>query len=285
MSFFKRFRKQPEPVEPETPVAPVVTSKAKGFVPPPPRPTPPASADPKVASLEQRRQSIENAIELVQRSADSDSPFQQRIAILNTTLDSIEAEIRAATSFERRELPGLPSTPIGDISVTLDPVPDVRFSIGSMPFEYAEEIDWAERGTQIVRGDLLPVTVDIEPLIPESISGAIRAELTAHLDRSLFSFATDLRDRAIEGREQPTGVTLADLAKACTRCGDWELWGGVCLRCLAHETRLRELNEERTRLLDDRSSELEERQKQVEELPIQRRRLAETNAELQKLRA
>ena len=154
----------------------MVTSKAKGFVPPPPRPTPPASADPKVASLEQRRQSIENAIELVQRSADSDSPFQQRIAILNTTLDSIEAEIRAATPFERRELPGLPSTPIGDISVTLDPVPDVRFSIGSMPFEYAEEIDWAERGTQIVRGDLLPVTVDIEPLIPESISGAIRAD-------------------------------------------------------------------------------------------------------------
>ena len=80
-------------------------------------------------------------------------------------------------------------------------------------------------------------------------------------------------------------MTLADLAKPCTKCGDWELWGGVCLRCLAHETSLRELNEERTRLLDDRSSELEERQKQVEELPIQRRRLAETNAELQKLRA
>ena len=38
-------------------------------------------------------------------------------------------------------------------------------------------------------------------------------------------------------------------------------------------------------LLDDRSSELEERQKQVEELPIQRRRLAETIAELQNLRS
>jgi hypothetical protein len=245
----------------------------------------PTTADPKTARLQQRRQAIENEIELVERSADPDSPFQQRIAILNLSLDSIEAEIRAATPFERRELPALPPTPISDLAVSLDPVPSVAFSIGATPFEYAEEIDWAERGTQIVRGDLLPIRDDVESLIPATVTGEIRAELATHLDRSLFAFATDLRDRAFEERAQPVGVTLADLAKPCPECGGWELWGGVCLRCLAHETRLRELNDERTRVLDERTSELEERQKQVEELPIQRRRLAETNAELQNLRA
>ena len=84
---------------------------------------------------------------------------------------------------------------------------------------------------------------------------------------------------------RPTGVTLADLARPCPNCGDWELWGGVCLRCIAHENRLRELNAERARVLDDRTSELEERQRQVEELPIQRRRLAQTIAEMQSLQS
>jgi hypothetical protein len=101
----------------------------------------------------------------------------------------------------------------------------------------------------------------------------------------LFAFATDVRDRAIEGQPPPAGATLADLARPNPGCGDWELWGGVSLRCLAHETRLRELNAERSRVLDERTSAIEERQRQVEELPIQRRRLAQTIADIQALRS
>jgi hypothetical protein len=285
MSFLKRFRKQPEPAAPVAPAPAPVVTRAKGFVPPPPRAAAPVSSDPRVARLEQRRQAIENAIELVERSADPDSPFQQRIAVLGTTLDSIENEIRTATTLERRELPELPPIPIEAIDVSLDPVPEVRFSIGSFRFAYAEEIDWAERGTQIVRGDLVPVEADAAPLIPNAITGPIRDELAAHLDRSLFAFATDVRDRAIEGQPPPAGATLADLARPNPGCGDWELWGGVSLRCLAHETRLRELNAERSRVLDERTSAIEERQRQVEELPIQRRRLAQTIADIQALRS
>ncbi len=59
----------------------------------------------------------------------------------------------------------------------------------------------------------------------------------------------------------------------------------MSLRCLNHETRLRELNAERTRLLNERSAEIEERQRQVEELPIQRRRLNETINELLAIQA
>lgn len=281
MSFLKRFRKPTEPTIPAPPEAAPISTKAKGFVPPAPRPATPASSDPRVARLEQRRQAIEHEIELVERSAGPDSPFQQRIAVLGTTLDSIEREIRAATTLEPRELPTLPPTPIENVDVSLDPVPDVRFSIDGLRFEYAEEIDWAERGTQIVRGDLLPVSVDVGPLVPGSIDDALRDELTAHLERSLFSFATDLRDRTVEGRAIPVGTTLADLARPNPECGDWELWGGISLRRLDHETRLRELNAERSRVLDERTTELEERQRQVEELPIQRRRLAQTIAEIQ----
>lgn len=285
MSFLNRFRKQAPPEAPEMPPVPTVSTKARGFVPPPPRPSAPVSADPQVARLEQRRQAIENAIELVERSADPDSSYQQRIAVLGTTLDSIEAEIRAATPLERRELPALPPVPIERLEVTLDPVPVVRFSIGSSDFHYAEEIDWAERGNQIVHGDLVPVAPDAASLIPDTIARPIRDELAARLERSLFAFATDARDRALEGRPQAAGVTLADLAIPCPKCGDWELWGGVCLRCLEHETRLRELNAERSRVLDERTSEIEDRQRQVEQLPIQRHRLAQTIAEIQALQS
>lgn len=282
MSFLKRFRKQDQPVEEAAPPTPEpVVTKAKGFVPPPPRASTSSSSDPRINRLEQRKLALENEIELVERSGDPDSPFQQRIAVLGSTLDSIEEEIRIATPLERRDLPGLPPTPIEQIAVHLDPVPVVRFSIVGQQFEYAEEIDWAERGTQIVRGDLLPMQVELEPLIPGSIQEPIRDELAAHLDRSLFAFATDLRDRAVEEQPQPVAVTLADLARPCPKCGDWELWGGVCLRCLEHDTRLRDLNTERARILDERTSELEERQRQVEELPIQRRRLAQTIADMQ----
>ena len=283
---FKRFRKQPEPPPAEAPPAqPPPPPKAKGFVPPPPRAAASTSNDPKIIRLENRRQALEDAIALIEHSGDPDSPFQQRISVLGATLDTIEDEIRAATPLEPRVLPRLPETPIEQIAVTLEPVPAVRFSIGPAQFVYEEEIDWAERGTTIVKGDLVPRAIEIDPLIPDSISGAIRSELATHLDRSVFAFATDLRDRAIEGQPLPDNATLAQLALPCPRCGDWQLWGGLCPRCIEHEVRLRNLNLERANVLDERSKEWEERQRKVEELPIQRKRLAQTIADLQALQS
>ncbi len=281
MSFLKRFRKQPE-AEPDAapPPAPAVISRAKGFVPPPPRESPQTSSDPRVERLLKRIQQIEDQIEAVERSGDPESPFQQRIAVHAAALETIEQEIMAETPMGSRTLPSLPATPIADIDVKLEPVPRVSFSIGTNHFSYAEEIDWAERGTQIVRGDLIGDDIDVTGLIPDSVAPDLRDELAAHLDRSLFGFATELRDQTVEGRPLPEHATLADLAVPSIACGDWELWGGVSLRCLNHETRLRELNTERTRLLNERGTEIEERQRQVEELPIQRRRLNETISEL-----
>jgi hypothetical protein len=284
MSFFNRFKKQSQ-VEPEVVPSPEPppAARARGFVPPPPRESPQASTDPREARLLQRIQGLEDEIEAVERSGDPDSPFQQRIAVLAAALDAVEREIAMTTPHAPRELPSLPATPITNVEVTLEPVPQVSFSIGPSRFSYAEEIDWAERGTQIVRGDLIGNGIEPAALIPDSISGELRDELEAHLERSLFGLATELRDRTVEGRPIPEGVTLADLAVPSPQCGDWELWGGVSLRCLEHETRLRELNAERTRLLNERGAEIEERQRQVEELPIQRRRLNQAIADLQAL--
>ncbi len=284
MSFLKRFRKQQDP-EPETVPQPVPapTSRAKGFVPPPPRETSPPSSDARIERLVKRIRALEDEIESVERSGDPDSPFQQRIAVLTAALESVEREIAAATLLPSRELPSLPATPISDIEVALEPVPRVSFFVGDKRFSYAEEIDWAERGTQIVRGDLIGDTANPEALVPPGISGELRAELNSHLERSLFAFATELRDRAVEGHPAPVGVTLADLAVPSPACGDWELWGGISLRCQEHDVQMRELNAERTRLLNERGTEIEERQRQVEELPIQRRRLNQTIADLQAL--
>lgn len=286
MSFLKRFRNKPETVPPPLPEAPPpVPSKAKGFVPPPPRPVTPISTDPKMASLQRRRERLEQAIEQVEESASPNSSFQQQVAVLNDTLATVEDEIRAVIPLPSYSRPRLPVTPIEHIVVTLDPVPAVRFTIGPAHFAYAEEIDWAERGTTIVKGDLRPEIVEIDPLLPDSISGQMRNELAMHLDRSVFAFATDMRDRTVEGRALPTNPTLTDLALPCPKCGDWQLWGGLCVNCLQHETRLRDLNLERANLLDERAAVLEERQRQVEELPIQRKRLAQTIAEMQTLQS
>lgn len=283
---FKRFRKQPAPQVPEAPPPePAPPPRARGFVPPPPRATELTSDDPRIARLQKRRQKLEDAIALVEHSADPDSPFQQRLSVLNATLDTIEDDIRAATPLDRRELPSLPSTPIEQVAVSLEPVPSVEFSIGSARFQYEEEIDWAERGTSVVIGDLVPRTVEIDPVIPDSISAPLRQELAAHLDRSAFAFATELRDRTIEGNALPSNATLADLAIPCPRCGSWQLWGGLCPRCIEHEVRLRNLGIERAKVLDERSREMDEWQRKMEELPIQRKRLAQTIADLESLRS
>lgn len=284
MSFLNRFRKQQAP-EPEfiAPPEPAPVSRAKGFVAPPPREAPPASSDPRVQRLRARIRTLEDAIETVERSADPDSPFQQRIGVLGDALETVEQEIIAATELDSRALPRLPATPVTDILVSLDPVPNISFEIGGHRFVYAEEIDWAERGTQIVRGDLIGEDIDTRTLIPHDLPAELRDELEAHLDRSLFAFATELRDQTVETQPLPVEVTLADLAVPSTTCGDWELWGGISLRCLEHAARLRDLNVERTRLLEERGAEIEERQRQVEELPIQQRRLNQAISDLRSI--
>jgi hypothetical protein len=284
MSFLNRFRKQqvsePEPVPAPTPTP---ATRAKGFVPPPPRETPTPGVDPRQERLIARIQALEDEMEIVERSGDPDSPFQQRIAVLTSAIEAIDREISENLNLEPRKLPSLPATPIEQLDVQLDPVPSVSFSIGGQRFAYAEEIDWAERGNQIVRGDLIGLAIQPEPLIPSEFPQELRGELSAHLERSLFAFATELRNRAVEGEALPANATLADLAVPSPECGDWELWGGISLRCLEHESRLRELNAERTELLNERGSEIEERQRQVEELPIQRRRRNQAIADLEAL--
>ncbi len=173
-------------------------------MPPPPRDAPQPSSDPRVERLLKRIQAIEDEIEAVERSGDPESSFQQRIAVHAAALETIEREISAESQLEARTLPSLPPTPITDIQVALSPVPRVSFAIGPHRFSYAEEIDWAERGTQIVRGDLIGEDIDPTGLIPEGIAPELQDELAAHLDRSLFGFATELRDRTVESTAAPS---------------------------------------------------------------------------------
>jgi len=236
--------------------------------------------------LLKRIQGLEDELDAAERSGDPESPYQQRLADVSAALEHIEREIAEESApIPARNMPTLPATPITEMTVTLDPVPRVSFALGPNRFTYAEEIDWAERGTQIVHGELVGEDVDTGSLIPPDLPAELRDELEAHLERSLFAFATELRDRAVEGRPFPDSPVLADLAVPSPSCGDWELWGGVSLRCLAHETRLRDLNAERTRLLNERGREIEERQRQVEELPILRRRLNQAIADLLAIQA
>jgi hypothetical protein len=111
--------------------------------------------------------------------------------------------------------------------------------------------------------------------------------LAAHLAESAIVFATNLRDRAVDGEpplppERPR-PTLADLAEPCPICGEWREWGGTCETCAARAYQTQLLNAEAVRLATEREAEEEDRHKWAERLPVARRRMADTEAEIARI--
>jgi hypothetical protein len=104
--------------------------------------------------------------------------------------------------------------------------------------------------------------------------------LVEHLAASLFVFATDLRDRALNGQPLPTAPTLADLARPCDACGGWQDWHGTCPECQRRAWQRQHLDAEEERLRREREREEDERARLADRLPIARRRLAEVDAEI-----
>jgi hypothetical protein len=159
----------------------------------------------------------------------------------------------------------------------------VTFSIDGEHFIYQEEIDWAERGFQLARGELLLQEGDPAALLPDAQPVGEADALREHLTTSLFAFATDIRDRSLAGEPLPISPTLADLAKPDPVDGGWLDWSGNSLRRAEKENALRTLEVEEQRLLADRARELDELARWEDRLPIARRRLSEVDAQIAEL--
>jgi hypothetical protein len=230
--------------------------------------------------LRRRRDMALFDVEQAEAALRPDNPWQERAALLTEALETIDADRQALAHEPAASSPALPPTPITDIDVRATDEASVAFRVGDERFHYQEAIDWAERGTTVVRGDLRYQSGDVAALIPPNLPPSTGERLREFLTDSLFSFAVDLRDRALQGESLPADATLADLAKPCPDCGGWTDWRGIGPECQRRDWRRQQLDNETRRLSDERAEELEDRAKWAERLPVARRRLADVDAEI-----
>lgn len=237
----------------------------------------------RAAELNRRRQAALFDIEQGELATTPDNPWQERVALLGDALVTVNEDVSRLDNAPPEPFAPVPATPIGDIQVSDDDPPSVSFIVGDEQFRYAEEIDWAERGHQVARGELRRQEGDPLRLVPPDTPESPRDALGAHLTDSLFVFASDLRDRVIDGESLPDRPELADLARPCHTCGGWLDWRGRCQACARRNAERQRLKRESDRLLDERASEAEEQHRFVERLPVARRRLADVEIELNAL--
>lgn len=245
---------------------------------------PPTASDPaaasKLAGLVKRREAVRFDVERAQQANDPDNPWLDRVRLLDEALAAAFADRERIASHREPAGALLPPSPIGDVSVDAGPPPRVSFRIGEERFSYEEELDWAERGFQIARGELIRRTGDCAHLVPPALLEAHGSDLTDHLDQSLFAFASDLRDRALAGAGLPDSPTLSDLAKPDVEDGGWLDWSGHSARRAEREARLAAIDAEIERLSAERARELQEMERWADRLPIALRRLADVDAEI-----
>ncbi len=220
-------------------------------------------------------------IEQGELALEDDNPWKRRVALLTEALETVESDYREAEQIEPGPFHQLPETPVTDFAVEMNnDVATVRLTAGTELFEYEEPLDWAERGHQVTREELRRVAGDPSLVVPADVPPALRPELQAHLDQSLFVLATVLRDRTLDEEPLPKSVTMADLAKPCPTCGGWTDYRGRCQTCARRSARLQELFRERDRLLNERAAEIEEQHRIAERLPLARRRHADIERQI-----
>lgn len=235
----------------------------------------------RLARLRNQQQATRYDIEQGELAIEEDNPWKQRIGLLGEALETVEADYRAAEAVAPGPFHPLPDTPIDGMDVAVEnDVARVRFAIGDERFVYEEPLDWAERGHQITRSELVRVAGDPAALVPADTPAALRDELLRHLTGSIFVLATVLRDRTLDEEPLPEEITLADLARPCPTCGGWTDYRGRCQYCARRAARLQELFRERDRLLNERAAEIEEQHRAAERLPLARRRLADIEREI-----
>jgi hypothetical protein len=221
---------------------------------------------------------IQQEIDQAELAGIPGNPWAERAALIDEAIAGIDAELRRPIERVDVPVPPLPSTPIVIDVIQAEAPSHVRLTVEGQQLDYAEEIDWAERGTTVVRGDMERSDGNLPTL---AAALGLDDDAASKLELSLFALATAARDRVLEdGAALPTAL-VSDLLRPCPECGDLALWNGVCLRCQERNAARLQLEEERTRLFDERDSLLKDREALIERLPGLRKRLAETKAAIE----
>lgn len=234
----------------------------------------------RLVALRKRREALLRDLAAAEAATSEQNRWHAEIALIEQAIAETDRDIDEIGPSGADPGVALPATPITAVEVETEPVARVRFSVGDREFAYAEEIDWAERGFQVTRGELIRESGDIDSVIPAHVPDEQRPALREHLERSLFVFATDLRDRALN-QEEPPAATLADLARPSATFGGWLDWAGQSASEQQQQIARNRLLMERERLERERAQLFEDQLKAAEGLPVARRRLAELEREIE----
>ncbi|MGD9713689.1 MAG: hypothetical protein AB7V46_16745 [Thermomicrobiales bacterium] len=270
----------PEFIDRTTP--PPVATRARGFSPPPPRRKGGLAAelnsdDPVISRKLARHEQIERQLEEAELAAQRENPWTERVRLIDEAVAGLDTELKKPVERVDRVLPALPAWPLTVVEIRPQSPARVVFESGGHHFPFSEEIDWAERGHTVVRGELL---LESDELLDTSRELGLDIDATDRLSDALFALATDVRDAALEGRSGPRIDSFDQLLESCPVCGDIQMWNGVCLSCVNRKARLARLEGERQRLFLDRDAVMAERAAKVDQLPILRKKFAESAAEL-----
>lgn len=240
-------------------------------------PTPERSRDDerkrRLNALQRRRTAILYDVRQGEEAQAENNHWHTRIELLTEALTTVSDDLKRLAAFPESPYHSVPSTPVAIERVEGGDAVVVVLRVGGERFEYSEELDWAERGHQIVRSDLARRSGDPAHLVQDDTPAALRPALERHVANSLFVLATDLRERLLDDEPMPERITLADLAERCPVCGGWTDWRGTCQSCAQRAAIIADLKREEGRLLDERASEAEERHRLAERLPLALRRL------------
>jgi hypothetical protein len=283
MPNWKFWDKPPEPTVP----APVAVDAHRRFSAKPRTDLVPSVSDPaledKLNRLRRQRESVLFDVEQAELANADENPWLERVDLLDEALANVRSDRDRWRAESRPPGRAFPATPIESIAWSAEPVPAVAFTIGNQDFRYEEEIDWAERGFQLARSELMLTHGDPAALIPSDVPDNERPALLGHLTSSLFVFATNIRDRELEGAPLPATPTLSDLANPDTVNGGWLDWSGHSSEGARKEAEGRRLDDEERRLLAERARELDELARWQDRLPIARRRLTDVDAAIDAL--
>lgn len=236
----------------------------------------------RLATLKRRRSAAIYDLEQGELAHEDDNPWKQRASLLTETLETVQHDRDEAEQIVPGPYHPLPQTPIRHVAVAIEnDVASLSFTVGAEAFRYEEPLDWAERGHQVIRGELANVTGSVDTLIPGDTPEPLQTSLRNHIELSLFVFATELRERTLNEEVLPDNVTLADLAPPCPVCGGWTDFLGRCQNCARRNATLQQLDRERNRLLSERAEVFEEERRMAERLPVARRRLADIDTEIE----
>jgi hypothetical protein len=231
-------------------------------------------------AYERRRMAIQFDIDQGELANSPDNPWMHRIQLLTEALANVEEELRESEKIAPGPYHPVQPLPITNINITRDAGISLSFEIEGQSFAFDEVLDWAERGTQVAVPELVQTSGSASSLVPQDAPADLVEPLQRHLQESIVTFATDLRDRTLDEDPLPRLPTLVDLAKPCPVCGGWTDWKGHCDVCSARKARSQSLFRERTHLMREQSVEAEERHRLAERLALARHRMRDLEADI-----